>query len=336
MVETQTIERSWARGLRSSLILLAALVCNLPTSIVFAAAPLYEQHPVLVPWIEDVLGADRALKRERRAEHSLISRATHTPCFSIEHPAPLPQFTPLLPAFGLCVGVVAASADATGWPGYEARGDHARSAGNWAEAEPAYATAIQLLERTTDHEGQQNLAALLNKVGSVRYQRQDFTGAETALRHALQIYTATHGAEDLQVADTLHELAKALFAQPQGRDLAGPLCFRAWVVRERVLGPDHPAVAESLHLLALSLYPNELSTAVLLLLQALAIREQTYGPTHPSVAETLTAMAGLYDAHHRHDLATPLYQEALIIRETVFGPDATETQQVRQRLMIAP
>ena len=63
--------------------------------------------------------------------------------------------------------------------------------------------------------------------------------------------------------------------------------------------------------------------------------ERAYGRAHPSVVKTLMAMAGLHEAHHRHDLAIPLYQEALIIQETVFGPDATETRQVRQNLQMA-
>jgi hypothetical protein len=334
MADTRTIERQAARVLLPPAILLAALVCSLPSTTSFAHTSLREHYPIPVAKIDHMLDADRHLQSGQMLKQGPISPEGTPLCVLIEDQVQVLELTPLVPATALCVGLTA-SVDAIGWPGYEALGDHARSVGNWSEAEHAYVKAIEWLERTTVKDGNQDLAALLNKLGITRFKQKDFAEAETAYRQALRIYTSTQDAEDLRVAATLHLLAMALFEQHHGRDLAGSLFFRAWAVRQKVLGPEDPAVAESLHLMALSLYPGELSKAVPLLLQAMEIRRKTYGPTHPSVVDTLMAMAVLYEAHHRHDLAIPLYRAALIIQEHALGPNAAETLRVRHRLNMA-
>ncbi len=227
------------------------------------------------------------------------------------------------------------SAGEIGWPGFEARGDHERSIENWVGAEKAYAIAVGLLDRTTDKEVNEALAALLNKLGVTRFKQGDFAGAETAFRRALTIYTMTRGAENLHVADTLDLVASALFEQEQGRALAGPLFYRAWVIREEMVGPEHPAIADSLHHVAVSLYADNLSLAIPLFLRSRQIREKVFGHDHPLVANSLNAMARLYELHNRQDLAVPLYQDALTIQEKVFGPNASETREVRSSLDMA-
>ncbi len=242
--------------------------------------------------------------------------------------------TLLLPMMRVCVGVVAAVGD-IGWSGHEASGDHAKSLGHWVQAEHDYVTAVGILERTIDKEVNQDLAALLVKLGAARFMQQDYTGAETVLRRALTIYTSTRGAEDLRVADTLDLLAGVLFEQPQERALAGPLFFRAWVIREGVLIPDHPAIADSLHHVAIGLYSDNLSLAMPMLLRAKEIREKVFGHDHPLVAVSLSAMARMYEAHHHRDLAIPIYQDVLRIQEKVFGPSASEAIQTRDYLNMA-
>jgi tetratricopeptide (TPR) repeat protein len=195
--------------------------------------------------------------------------------------------------------------------------------------------AVGLLDRTADKDVNQDLAALLNKLGAARFKQNDFPGAETVFRRALTIYTSARGADDLHVADTLDLVASALFEQQQGRALAGPLFFRAWAIRDGTLGPNHPAIADSLHHLAVSLYSDNLSLAIPLFLRSRDIREKVFGHDHPLVANSLNAMARLYEEHNRPDLAIPLYQAALTIQEKVFGPNASETQQIRSSLNMA-
>lgn len=233
-----------------------------------------------------------------------------------------------------CARIVA-DADPRGWASHEANGDHAKSIGNWTEAEHAYANAVSLLERIADHESNQDLAALFNKLGAMRFRHNDFAGAEQAFRRALTIYTVTRGSEDLHVADSLDLLASALFEQRQERILAGSLFYRAGAIREGILPQNHPALADSLHHIAVSLYSDNLAMAIPLFLRSKQIREQVFGHDHPLVADSLHTMARLYETHDRRDLAVPLYQEALAIQEKVFGPTASETSQVRDYLSMA-
>jgi tetratricopeptide (TPR) repeat protein len=73
---------------------------------------------------------------------------------------------------------------------------------------------------------------------------------------------------------------------------AEPLLKRSLVIREKVLGPDHPDVAISLNNLA-NLYSDQgkYSEAEPLLKRSLAKREKAFGPKHPDVAAVLENMA---------------------------------------------
>jgi tetratricopeptide (TPR) repeat protein len=320
---------------------LSVVLCGgLLSSTSFADVPYEGSHPMVVapPGIDDVW-TDKT-KNDKFLAYGPMSSGGSDACFSIDDPiegGPRrsgDKGTLLMPLTMVCVGLFA-SANELGWAGYEANGDHAKAVGNWPEAEKAYATAVGLLDRTFDKEVNQNLAALLNKLGAMRFKQNDFAGAEKVFRRALGIYTLTRGAEDLHVADTLDLIGSALFEQQEGRALAGPLFFRAWVVREARLGPEHPAVADSLHHMAVSLYSDNLSVAIPLFLRSKNIREKIFGHEHPLVAHSLDAMARLYEAHDRRDLAIPLYQDALTIQEKVFGPNASETLQARSHLDMA-
>ena len=340
MTHALTIVRSWTTSFFCFTILGTVNWCLTP-AMSFADLSFQDSYPVVSPPdINRVWTADT--KSEKLIAHNSMSLGGRDACFwqedRIENRLGLRGFdgkhTLLLPLTTACVGLFAA-VDAIGWPGYEAQGDHARSVGNWPEAEKAYVMAVGLLDRTTDKEVNQDLAALLNKLGITRFKQQDFAGAETVFRRALTIYTLTRGSEDLRMADTLDLVASALFEQQQGRELAGPLFYRAWVIRDETLGPDDPAIADSLHHVAVSLYSNNLSLAISLFLRSMKIREKVFGHDHPLVANSLNAMARLYEMHNRRDLAIPLYQDALIIQEKVFGPNASETRQVRSSLDMA-
>jgi hypothetical protein len=340
MVNTPTDIRLRSPGfLFISNLSFSVLCCGLIASTSFADVPFQGKHPAVAPPASAGLWIGKT-RNDKLIAYSPMSSEGRDACFSIEDQTGEGPWrfddkgAWLLPFTTVCAGV-SSSVNEIGWAGYEANGDHAKSAGNWPEAEKAYATAVELLDRTIDKEVNQDLAALLNKLGAMRFKQNDFAGAEKVFRRALAIYTVTRGAEDLHVADTLDLLASALFEQQEGRALAGPLFFRAWVIREAALGPNHPAVADSLHHLAVSLYSDNLSVAIPLFLRSREIREKLFGHDHPLVANSLNAMAMLYELHDRRDLAIPLYQDALTIQEKVFGPNASETLQVRSHLDMA-
>ena len=133
--------------------------------------------------------------------------------------------------------------------------------------------------------------------------------------------------EDAQAARLATTLGVSLYLLG---DYAGarPLYEWALTIRERVLGPDHPDVAKSLHNLATLYHVQErYREAEPLFQRALAIGKQTLGPDHPNVAQSLHNLATLYQAQGRNDAAEPLFQRALAIREQGLGPDHPDVAQ---------
>lgn len=321
------------------MILTGCLSCCLTSSIAFADVSFPTHHrTTFPPSIDFAFGGDEYAKKEYLAHPEGFPGGRTEACFSTSEGPENGERRGRPDWLGLpmtaCVGLSEA-ADKVGWSGYEARGDHARSLGKWSEAERAYAQAVEVLERGSVQHVDQGFASLLDKLGAMRHRQKDLAGAETAYTRALTIYTSTRGADDLRVADMLDQLATVLFEQQPRRSLAGPLFYRAWAVREKLLGPDHPAVADSLHHLAFGLYADNISRAIPILLRSMEIREKAFGHDHPLVAESFNTMAVLYETHDRLDLAIPLYQQALTIQEKVFGPGASETQQTRYNLETA-
>src|SRR5262249_3191631 len=85
----------------------------------------------------------------------------------------------------------------------------------------------------------------------------------------------------------------------QGRTAeAEPLYKRSLAIREKVLGPEHPEVAQSLNNLAL-LYLDQgrYAEGEQLFRRSLAIQEMALGPEHPELATVLNNLAQLALAH---------------------------------------
>ena len=100
------------------------------------------------------------------------------------------------------------------------------------------------------------------------------------------------------------------------------LIERSLAIREKVLGPDHPAVATSLNDLG-SLYRSteEYDKAEPLLERAVAIWEKALGPDDPGFGTGLHDLALFYESRAEHAKAEPLYDRALAIWEKALGPD---------------
>ena len=100
---------------------------------------------------------------------------------------------------------------------------------------------------------------------------------------------------------------------------------RALEIREGLLGPQNPAVADCISNVS-EIYraQEEFAQAEPLQRRALEIRKSVLGAEHPAVATSLSLLAGLY--HQKGDFARAeeMYQSALAIREKVFGPDHSQ------------
>jgi len=107
---------------------------------------------------------------------------------------------------------------------------------------------------------------------------------------------------------------------------ARPLLERGLAVREKVLGPEHPDTATSLHNLAFLLQAQgDLAGARTLCERGLAIREKVLGPEHPDTAKSLNNLALVLQGHGDPAGARPFFERALAICEKVLGPEHPNT-----------
>jgi CHAT domain-containing protein/Tfp pilus assembly protein PilF len=99
-----------------------------------------------------------------------------------------------------------------------------------------------------------------------------------------------------------------------------PLAKHALAIYEKVLGREHPDVADSLDKLA-ELYQTQkkYNLSEPLYQRALAIREKVLGREHPDLASSLTGLGDFYLDWGKYAQAEPLYQRSLAIREKVIG-----------------
>jgi tetratricopeptide (TPR) repeat protein len=100
---------------------------------------------------------------------------------------------------------------------------------------------------------------------------------------------------------------------------------QALELAEKNLGPDHPDVADSLHILA-EIYRSqgEYAQAEPLYKRSLAIAEKALGPDDPYVAAVLEDLGRLYAAKRQFAEAESHLKRALAIKEKAFGPGHRE------------
>jgi len=121
--------------------------------------------------------------------------------------------------------------------------------------------------------------------------------------------------------DALNKQIVALYQAGKYAD-AVPLAQQVLAIREKRLGPDDPAIAMSLYILA-ALYTKQgrYADAEPPARRSLDIYEKALGPEHPTVAQALNNLAALYADEGRYGDAEPLYKRSLAIREKTAGPD---------------
>ncbi|SEM94889.1 CHAT domain-containing protein [Stigmatella aurantiaca] len=131
----------------------------------------------------------------------------------------------------------------------------------------------------------------------------------------------------LQESQTAYDGAKALQAAGKYAE-AAVQAARALVLREALLGGQHPETASSLNLLGeLHQVQGDFARAEPLLQRGLAIREAAFGKHHLSVAQSLNALATLYKVQGFYDRAAPLCERGLAIREAALGKNHLDVAQ---------
>src|SRR5262249_5868098 len=132
----------------------------------------------------------------------------------------------------------------------------------------------------------------------------------------------------LEEANRLARESKGLLAANKPNE-ARSRAEGALSIRERVLGPDDPAVAETLQALADVEYQLEdFTRSQALFERAIAIREKTLPTDDPALAEALRGLAGAYHMQGQYSKATALYERSLGMEERALGPDHPEVLRV--------
>lgn len=120
-------------------------------------------------------------------------------------------------------------------------------------------------------------------------------------------------------ATALIERALALHGEGKYADATTP-AREALALRERLLGPDHPDVAEALNALALVLqYQGAHAEAHALFVRSLALQEKALGPDHPSLAAAVNNLGALLQDEGKFGEARPYFERALAIDEKALG-----------------
>jgi CHAT domain-containing protein/outer membrane protein assembly factor BamE (lipoprotein component of BamABCDE complex) len=158
------------------------------------------------------------------------------------------------------------------------------------------------------------------------------TGDCTNFIRSVDFKPAVSTDDSFQKAKELNQEAIRLYQQGRYAE-AIPLAERVCEIQEKVLGPEHPDVAQSLNNLAL--FYKEIGSydkAEPLYSRSLAIYEKVLGPEHPNTAASLSNLGALYNTIGAYDKAEPLYKRSLAIREKTLGPYHSETALVLNNL----
>jgi tetratricopeptide (TPR) repeat protein len=113
------------------------------------------------------------------------------------------------------------------------------------------------------------------------------------------------------------------FLRDQGRySEAEPLCKRALILRQQILGEYHLDVADSQNNLARLYYlQGRYNEAEPLYEKALALRKRILGEEHIDVANSLNNLALLYSTKGQYSESEPLYEQSLCLYKRILGEE---------------
>ncbi|MCW5967896.1 MAG: serine/threonine protein kinase [Blastocatellales bacterium] len=188
-------------------------------------------------------------------------------------------------------------------------------------------TARELLDRGANRisgelkDSPQVRATLMTTMGRVYERLGLYESAAPLLEEALKIRRGDHGGANIEVAQSLNNLAEVRRRTGHADD-AAELFREALTIKRRLLGAEHAEVAEVLDNLAIVMEAQgHYGEAEPLYREALAMRRKLLGVEHEKVAESLNNLAELL--RKKGDLAgaEPLHREALAMRRRLLAPD---------------
>ncbi len=140
---------------------------------------------------------------------------------------------------------------------------------------------------------------------------------------------ARGAAESDEGAELLDLLVMAARHRNDSSDDARRLAERAIALKERLHGPDHPAVADSVYSAGyLRKQAGDYDAADSLYARCLSIREKALSPDDLAIANVMLEIANLRQRQGRFAEAVPAYERALAIREKQLGADHADVASV--------
>ena len=191
--------------------------------------------------------------------------------------------------------------------------------GNLPGAEPPLQDALHISQSEFGAKSIES-GRTLWALGRLRLQQGRFGEAKDLFVQSLAILQSDD-APQTDISSLLDDLAK-VYTRAQQWDLAKQTYERALDIDRRVLGDDHPRVAQYLDNLAIvAQNMGDLEQAESLYRDALKRMESAYGERHPETAMTKGNYGLLLQREGRLTEAEPLLRDAVAIRLSLFGPD---------------
>jgi serine/threonine protein kinase/tetratricopeptide (TPR) repeat protein len=196
--------------------------------------------------------------------------------------------------------------------------------GSLRDAEARYGDAERLIRQALDRDRRQlpandpAVAKAMLALGGVLEDRGAYDQSIAILEQTVQLYSAP-GAEPVELADSLYELANAHFYAGH-YEKSEEINERALAMYKQIYGERHPRVAEILiNLGAIQLDTGHYAAAEQYDRQALDSVQAWYGKDNPETATDLTILARSLVYQKRYAEASDLLQQSLVIKERTFG-----------------
>jgi tetratricopeptide (TPR) repeat protein len=163
-------------------------------------------------------------------------------------------------------------------------------------------------------------AELRNTIGEVYLALGDAVKAEAMQREALALQRKSAGNDNLDIAVTEYDLARALLERNNAESES--LHRDALAIRRKLLGNESPVVAASLDNLARTLRSEgKFAEAESMQREALSIRRNLHGEVNADVATSLHNLANLLSDQNKLVESESMHREALAIRKTLYGDE---------------
>lgn len=229
--------------------------------------------------------------------------------------APRPHRSPIIALALLLLLPLGLGSDADTRPGPPTWTDPLTDPMTQLRAGGRYAEALALARRQQSE--------LDTRGGATAWQLADAARLVATLELAAALPDSAR--RELALADSLEIAIEKLRIEASYKQ-AEELAARQLEIRRRLLGDDHPEVAESLTKLGVMAFTQgDDLLARQYHTEALARRRKTLGEKHPGVAESLNCLAMVIKDMSSYDEALDLVQKALDLRRELHGGLDIET-----------